>query len=85
MRYIKDIAHPAYKISVYQWNGKYIIKFEVGGVYEQTYKIDETDITNIEELDAIIDNDFVRSVSERFKQMHQDFTGSLRRHEILFD
>ncbi len=85
MRYIKDIVHPAYKISVYQWNGKYIIKIEAGGVYEQTYKIEETELVSEEDLDKIVDNEFVRKITERFRDMHQDFTGSLRRNEIIFD
>jgi hypothetical protein len=85
MRYIKDIVHPAYKISVYHWNGKYIIKIEAGGVYEQIYKIDETEILATEELDKIADSQFIQKVTDRFREMHEDFTGSLRRNEIIFD
>jgi len=85
MRYIKDIVHPAYKISVYHWNGKYIIKIEAGGVYEQIYKIDETEVLSVEDLDKIADSVFIQKVTDRFKDMHNDFTGSLKRHEIIFD
>ncbi|GAB2771316.1 hypothetical protein GCM10027275_12580 [Rhabdobacter roseus] len=84
MRYLKDIPNPTYKISVYQWNGKYIIKFEAGGRYEQTYKVDETDLTSADELDQLVDEPFLQEVTERFGAMHRSLTDSLRRHEILY-
>jgi hypothetical protein len=49
MRYIKDIAGTRFKISIYHWNNKYIIKME-SGMYEQTYKIDEYEVGNVEEM-----------------------------------
>jgi len=84
MRYLRDIPDPAYKISLYQWNGKYIIKIEAGGQYEQTYKLDQTEVETEEEVDRIFDESFRNQVAERFRQMHRDFTESLRRNEIIF-
>ena len=84
MRYLKDIPNKTYKISVYQWNGKYIVKFEAGGQYEQTYKVDETDLASADELDQLVDETFLGEVSARFEAMHSSFNASLRRHGILY-
>lgn len=84
MRYIKDIPHDFYKISLYKWNEKYIIKFEAGGRYEQTYKVDETDIESDDDLDKIVDKELILAVRNRFDQMHADWDAALRRNEIIF-
>lgn len=83
MRYIKDIADTRFKISIYQWNNKYIIKME-SGMYEQTYKIDQYEVSNIEELEKCIDAVFLEAVNERFDAMNGDFTASLTRNEVIF-
>ena len=83
MRYIKDIINTRYKISLYQWNNKYIVKIE-SGMYEQTYKIDEYEVANTEEIEKCIDEVFISSVTERFKLMNNDFTDTLRRNEVTF-
>jgi hypothetical protein len=84
MRYLKDIPNKEYKISLYQWNGKYIVKFEAGGMYEQIYKIDETEFESLAELESVLDEKFVEALSERFRQMHTDTQGSMRRNGLLF-
>jgi hypothetical protein len=84
MRYIKDFSHPQYKIGIYQWNGKYIIKFEAGGMYEQTYKVDETEITSLQELETILDEAFIEGISKRFEAMHKEMQDSLVRNGIIF-
>ncbi len=84
MRYLRDIPNPVHKISLYQWNGKYIIKFEAGGQYEQIYKLDETEVASESEIDAIVDHLLLNQVQERFKSMHADFTASLLRNGVIF-
>ncbi|HEV7349650.1 hypothetical protein [Telluribacter sp.] len=84
MRYLHDIPHAHYKISLYQWNGKYIIKFEAGGMYEQTYKLDQTELSSPEEINQILDETFLAQISERFTAMHSDFGESLLRNGIVF-
>ncbi|GHB82178.1 hypothetical protein [Persicitalea jodogahamensis] len=84
MRYLKDIPHAQYKIGLYQWNGKYIVKFEAGGQYEQIYKIDETEFESVEELESILDEKFISTISGRFQQMHADTQESMKRHDLLF-
>ncbi|KAA0993233.1 hypothetical protein [Dyadobacter aurulentus] len=83
MRYIKDIANSEFKIGVYQWNNKYIVKIE-SGLFEQTYKIDDYEVQNIEELETCIDTVFMDSVRDKFEGMQRDFFGSLKRNNVLF-
>jgi len=83
MRYIKDIPNQHFKISVYQWNNKYIIKIEAG-MFEQTYKIDEYEITNLEEIEKCMDTEFLTKVSTRFEGMQADFGDSLKRNDVVF-
>jgi len=82
MRYIKDIPNNQYKISLFQWNGKYIIKFEAGGHYEQTFKLDETDILAVEDIDTILDAQFLENVTLRFNHMARDLQESCQRNQI---
>ena len=83
MRYIKDIANNKFKISIYQWNNKYIIKVE-SGAYEQTYKIDQYEVANVEEIEKCIDVVFLESIETRFDMMNRDFFESLSRNEVIF-
>ena len=83
MRYIKDIANNKFKISIYQWNNKFIIKIE-SGTYEQTYKIDQYEVANVEEIEKCIDVVFLESIETRFDMMNRDFFESLTRNEVIF-
>lgn len=83
MRYIKDIANDKFKISIFQWNNKYIIKME-SGMFEQTYKIDQYEVNNVEEIESGMDGIFLEAVITRFMSMEDDFISSLKRNEILF-
>jgi hypothetical protein len=83
MRYIKDIPNNLFKISIYQWNNKYIIKIEAG-LYEQTYKIDQYEVSSLDEIERCLDETFLLRVSERFTAMQNDFDDTLTRNEVIF-
>jgi 5-hydroxyisourate hydrolase-like protein (transthyretin family) len=83
MRYIKDITSNRFKIGVYQWNNKYIIKIE-NGMYEQTYKIDQYEVENVEEIEKCIDEAFLDRVVKSFQIMGDDFHDTLLRNEVIF-
>jgi hypothetical protein len=51
---------------------------------EQTYKIDEYDITSTEEIDKFMDELFLKTVIEKFKGMESDFRDTLLRNEVIF-
>ncbi|MFC5408281.1 hypothetical protein ACFPMF_03095 [Larkinella bovis] len=81
MRYLKEISHPAFRIGLYVWNNKYLIKIEAGS-YEQTYKISEMDVSSEEDVIGLVDELFLQRVNERFGQMHEDFMNALERHGL---
>ncbi len=85
MRYVGDITNTDnYKIALYTWNEKYIVKIEAG-LYEQIYKISEMDFLGGEgEIRALFTDDaFLKTILERFRQMHQDFQDVLSRHDVI--
>ncbi len=81
MRIVKDIPHPRFKITVYSWNNKYIIKIEDAHL-EQVYKIDENQVAGLDELSKMIDTPFLLKVLKRFAEMGDDFSNAWKyRHD----
>lgn len=72
MHFIGEIPHPSCKISLYQWNGKYLVKVEAG-LLEQTYKISETEIGSEDDLRDLLAGSFMNKVMERFEHMARDW------------
>jgi len=73
MRIVKDITHPRFKITVYSWNNKYIVKIEDAHL-EQVYKIDEHQVSGLHEIEQMMSTPFLLKVLERFGQMSADFS-----------
>lgn len=69
MRIIDTIPHPQLKISIFQMNGKYMVKIEAGP-YEQTFKVDETEVSGLEGLKSKVTNEFLVEVASTFRAMH---------------
>lgn len=85
MRYVGDIATTdSYKISLYTWNEKYIVKIEAGP-YEQMYKVNQLDFLGDEAAlrEVFTDEAFLKSVFARFQQMHSDFNDVLARFDLV--
>ena len=78
MRVIKEVKHPACKITLYAWNNRYIIKLEAG-LLEQTFKVNEFDVTSEQEVEKLLDETFIREALERFDQMSHSLGGALHR------
>lgn len=77
MRIVAEIPREDFKITVFSWNGKYLLKFERGS-YEQTYKVSEMDLTGDEDIKSILaDEEFMKAVSERFVEMSKTFKSAL--------
>lgn len=72
MRVIGEIPNDFCKISLFQWNEKYLVKFEMA-LYEQTFKLDEYEVADVEELKSLISEDFMKKVMQRFDEMHKDW------------
>lgn len=80
MRIIAELPHPDFKISILNMNQKFIIKIEKG-TFEQTYKLPEIDLTDgVNSVFEILDDEFLKSVSERFAAMQQDFKATYFRY-----
>jgi hypothetical protein len=71
MRLVKQIPHERYLIQIHQYNGKYILKVELGG-YEQLFKISETEV-DFEKLQLDSSNDFLKNCLDRFISMRSDW------------
>jgi predicted secreted protein len=76
MRVVGEIAHPEIKITIFHWNNRYLIKLEAG-LFEQTFKIHEYDVSSEEEAKKIVSAEFIKEAIDRFNSM----AGSLR-HSI---
>lgn len=76
MKVIGEIPHPSCKITLFQWNGKYLIKLEQGPL-EQTYKVNETDVTGDDDIKKILNDKFLQSALKRFRAMHLDLMDSM--------
>lgn len=82
MRVIAELPHPDCKITLFNMNQKYIIKFEQGTL-EQSYKLSELDLSGggANEIFQILDDTFIATVVERFKRMRTDFSAAYNRQQ----
>ncbi len=79
MRTVAEIPHSDFKITVFAWNNKYIIKLEKGN-FEQTYKVSEMDTNGDEDIHKLInDESFIEAAKERFKNMNLHLNEALNR------
>lgn len=79
MRIIAEHPHPRFKITLFDWNNRYLIKIEYGYL-EQTYKIDRFDISE-KDVPKMLDDTFLKQVEERFSAMYQSLHAALQRAE----
>ncbi len=77
MRIVKEIPHPRFKITVFSWNGKYLIKIEDAHL-EQVYKIPEGELEGLHEVEMILSTPFLLGCLDRFAQMAKDFNHAWR-------
>jgi hypothetical protein len=78
MRIVKEIPHDRYKIQLLQYNGKYIVKIELGQ-FEQTYKINELDLNNSEDVEKMITPELLHNCLKRFVEMRKDWEESFNK------
>ncbi|RYU84302.1 hypothetical protein [Hymenobacter persicinus] len=81
MRQLADIPHPDAKITLFSWNGKYLIKLEKGQL-EQTYKVSEMDVTSEDDVRTLLDAEFIAAAVQRFQQMRHDLQAAFDRHDL---
>jgi len=82
MRIIAELPHPDFKITLFNMNQKYIVKFEQGPL-EQSYKLSELDLTGggANEIFQMLDDEFMATVAARFSVMRADFSAAYQRQQ----
>jgi hypothetical protein len=80
MRVVAEIPNPEMKITVFSWNGKYLIKLEKGFL-EQTYKVDEMEVLGEADVRQMLDETFLSRALGRFRDMGQDLREAQQRVE----
>jgi hypothetical protein len=81
MRVVNEITLPNLKITIFNWNNKYLIKLE-DGPFEQTFKLDELDILE-SDINKIFDSEFIDEAIKRFKDMANSLYKSMQRNDCL--
>ncbi|EOZ95442.1 hypothetical protein A33Q_2804 [Indibacter alkaliphilus LW1] len=76
MRVVKEFTKEEIRVSVYSWNNKYLLKFEIGPL-EQTYKVPETEILEEQDIDAFCEGEFFEKVESLFKEMGESLRKQL--------
>ncbi len=77
MRIIGEIPHPDCRITLFHWNNRYIIKLEKGYL-EQTFKIDQFDLSSENDLRVLVNDEFIREAMIRFEAMNQSLQKPLQ-------
>jgi hypothetical protein len=72
MRVVKELVREEIRVSIFSWNNKYIIKYELGPM-EQTFKLSEMDVFEESELDAFWEGSFFEEIKNRFEEMGNSF------------
>lgn len=70
MRVVKELTVEDIRISVFSWNNKYLIKYEQG-LIEQTFKVNELEISGEEDLSLFFTGKFIKYVQKNFDEMHE--------------
>jgi hypothetical protein len=78
MRIVKEIPHERYRLQLLQYNGKFILKVELGQ-FEQTFKIAETDVQTSDELEQMITPEFLSNCLSRFIDMRTDWEAAFQK------
>lgn len=72
MHFIKEISHEKMRISLFEWNSKYILKFETPHL-EQSYKFSVLDFSSQKEIEELATSSSFQSfVITTFQQMYAE-------------
>ena len=71
MRLIKTLFIEDIKITIFDFDLKYVIKFENYRL-EQTFKLDKLEFSELDNLERKINSDIIKSIKNRFSDMTSD-------------
>lgn len=72
MRVVADIPHARYKIQIFSYNAKYLVKIELGQ-FEQVFKINEADVLGLEDVKRMVSDELLKNSLDRFLTMRIDW------------
>lgn len=75
MRVIAEIPHDRYKIQIFNYNSKYLLKVELGQ-FEQIFKIGELDVNGLEDIKLMVTEELLENCLQRFIGMRTDWEKS---------
>ncbi|MFN5417873.1 MAG: hypothetical protein ACK5B9_12515 [Flavobacteriia bacterium] len=81
MRVVAEIPHDRYKIQIFNYNAKYMLKIELGQ-FEQMFKIGETDVFGLEDVKSMITPSLLKNCLERFVSMRTDWEEAFQQKNI---
>lgn len=84
MRLIKEIPHERYRITVHNYNAKYLVKIELGQ-FEQTFKIGETDVQSLEDLEGMLTPQLLSNCLQRFIEMREDWENAFNQKNLTHE
>ncbi len=76
MRVVGEILHPECKITIFNWNNRYLVKLEQGS-FEQTFKIQEFDLASEQDIKSVVSEDFIQAALRRFESMDQSLSDAM--------
>lgn len=77
MRLIETIPHNLYKISIFQYNLKFIVKIELDQ-FEQSFKINETDVNGLSDVKNMVSKLLLDNSLKRFLTMREDWSQAFK-------
>ncbi len=81
MRVISEIPHERYKIQIFNYNAKYLIKIELGQ-FEQIFKIGETEVSGLKEVEAMVTDQLLSNCLTRFIAMRTDWENAFQNRNV---
>lgn len=78
MRLIREIPSRDFKITLFAWNNRYLIKLEQG-LLEQTFKINQFDVESEEQVIKLLDAEFIERAEKRFSEMAMTLRDAMNR------
>ena len=76
MRIVKEIPHSKFKISVFSWNDKYILKIELDN-FEQGFKFSQHDFT-LQNVEDLCTDDFLLECLRTFVKMRDNLIKNIK-------
>ncbi len=77
MKTVTKIDHPKLDISVFLRENKYIVKI-VLDQYEQVYRLRQSDVMGMDDMEKLVSKAFLDKVYMRFVEMSKDFGEAFR-------